>query len=120
MKKNGRKYRRIKKEIESKRITVEVPIVDQEVDGIKTAYLSMANIISFNPIIYESEEIKQFYIDYLSNYLRIGKWNKRKYESSMLVAYKKIILGVDENRNSNGMEFYKNFIVFDLSHFLGY
>lgn len=120
MKKNGRKYRRIKKEIESKRITVEMPIVDQEVDGIKTVYLSMANIISFNPIIYESEEIKQLYINYLSNYLRIGKWNKRKYESSMLEAYKKIILGVDENRNSNGMEFYKNFIVFDLSHFLGY
>lgn len=89
-------------------------------DGIKIEYLSMANIISFNPIIYESEETKRLYIDYLSNYLRIGKWNKRKYESSMLKAYKKIIFGVNENRNSNGIEFYKNFIVFDLSHFGGY
>lgn len=89
-------------------------------DEIKTEYLSMAHIILFNPIIYESKETKLLYIDYLSNYLKIGKWKKRKYESSMLEAYKKIILENDENKNSNGIEFYKNFIVFDLSHFLGY
>lgn len=120
MKKNGRKYRKIKREKELKRITVEASIDNQEVDGIKTAYLSMAHIIVFNPIIYESRETKLLYIDYLSNYLKIGKWNKRKYECSMLEAYKKIILKTDENKNSNGIEFYKNFIVFDLIHFLGY
>ena len=120
MKKNGRKYRRIKKEKELKRGTVEIPIIDQEVDGIKTAHLSMAHIISLNPIIYESREIKKLYLEYLSNYLKIAKWDKRKYESSMLEAYKKIITNSEECKTSNGIDFYKNLIVLDLSHFLGY
>ena len=85
-----------------------------------TEYLSMAHIILFNPIIYESKETKKIYIDYLNKYLKIGKWNKRKYESSMLEAYKKIINDTEEIKNSYGIYFYKNFIVFDLLHFLGY
>lgn len=89
-------------------------------DEIKTAYLSMAHIISLNPIIYESMDTKQLYIDFLSNYLKIGKWDKRKYESSMIEAYRRIIFSSDENNTSNGIDFYKNLIILDLSHFLGY
>ncbi len=120
MKKNGKKYRKLKKEKELKRGTVEIQVIDQEVDGIKTANLSMAHIISFNPIIYESMDTKRLYIDYLSNYLKIAKWHKRKYERSMLEAYRKIITETDGNGISNGIQFYKNLIVLDLSHFLGY
>lgn len=61
----------------------------------------MAHIISLNPIIYESMDTKQLYIDFLSDYLKIGKWDKRKYESSMLEDYKRIIFESDENKTSN-------------------
>ena len=121
MKKNGRKYRKLAKEREQRQDKIEQStIIEREVDGIKTSYLSMAHIISFNPIIYENIDTKRLYIDYLSNYLKISKWNKRKYESSMFEAYRKIITETEENGTSNGIEFYKNLIVLDLSHLLGY
>lgn len=80
----------------------------------------MAHILSFNPIVYENAETKKLYLDRITNYLKIGGWSKRKYESSMLEAYKIIIAGNDEIRVDNGIDYYKNLIVFDLAHFLGY
>jgi ribosome biogenesis GTPase A len=127
MKKNGKKYRRLEKERKQKQQQklkqekIEQPIIiEQEVEGIKTSYLSMAHILPFNPIVYENAETKKLYLERLVNYLKIGGWNKRKYESSMLEAYKKIIAGNEEIKVDNGIDYYKNLIVFDLAHFLGY
>jgi hypothetical protein len=127
MKKNGKKYRRLEKERKQKQQQklkqekIEQPIIiEQEVEGIKTSYLSMAHILPFNPIVYENAETKKLYLERLANYLKIGGWNKRKYESSMLEAYKKIIAGNEEIKVDNGIDYYKNLIVFDLAHFLGY
>lgn len=89
-------------------------------DGIKTVYLSMSHIISHNPIIYDDKETKDLYLKLLSKYLNIGGWNRRKYDRSMLDAYRKIIYENDEEKQTHKIEYYKNFIVFDLAHFLGY
>ena len=121
MKKNGRKYRKLVREREQKLEKIEQSIIiEREVDGIKTSYLSMAHILSSNPIVYENTNTKRTYLERLASYLKIGGWNKRKYESSMMEAYKKIITGNEEVRVDNGIDYYKNLIVFDLAHFLGY
>lgn len=92
----------------------------QGVDGIKTANLSMAHIVIYNPIVYEVEDTKKEYLNRLNRYLKIGGWNKRKYEGSEMEAYKKIILGSDEVRNNNPINFYQYYILLDLIHILGY
>ena len=120
MKKNGRKYRKIQKTKEDRNHNNKFLIIEQEVDGIKTAYLSMSHIIADNPIIFEGREIKERYINALKKYLRIGGWGRRKYEKSLLDAYEKIIMASDECKNEHDFGYYKNFIVFDLMHLLGY
>lgn len=120
MKKNGKKYRKKQKEKELKRQLSLANSIDREVDGIKTANLTMSQIISFNPIRWDSNETKKEYIDRLKQYLKIGGWNRRKYESSVIEAYEKIILSSDEIKETRNIEFYKHFILFDLIHILGY
>ena len=61
-------------------------------DDIKTANLAIAQIVIENPIIYDLEDTKKMYLDLLKKYLKLGGWIKRKYESSVMNAYKKIIL----------------------------
>lgn len=120
MKKNGRKYRKILKEKEQKQVDNLINDIDQEVDGIKTANLSMAHIVMKNPIVYDDEKTKRLYIERLIKYVKIGEWNRRKYEASELMAYKKIIFENNEIRKKNGIEFYKYYILLDLVHILGY
>ena len=115
MKKNGRKYRKLVKEREQIQ-----DIIEREVDGIKTSYLSMAHILSYNPIVHENANTKMLYLERLDSYLKIGGWNKRKYEGSMMEAYRKIITENEDVKVDNGIDYYKNLIVFDLAHFLGY
>lgn len=118
MKKNGKKYRKIQKEL--KRQVNATNDIDHEVDGIKTANLSMAHILTYNPISYDIEDTKREYFNRISKYLKIGGWNKRKYESSELDAYKKIVLDGREVKVKNPIDFYKYYILFDLIHILGY
>lgn len=120
MKKNGKRYRKIQKEKELKRQIELVNIIDQEVDGIKTANLTMAQIVSFNPICWDSNETKREYLSRLKQYLKIGGWNRRKYESSAIEAYEKIIFSSDEIRDAKSIDFYNHYILFDLIHILGY
>lgn len=120
MKKNGKKYRKIQKEKELKRNSSITNDIDQEVDGIKTANLSMAHIVISNPVIFETSDTKQEYINRLEKYLKVGGWNKRKYESSELLAYKKILSDNEEIKNDNSIDFYRYYILFDLIHILGY
>lgn len=119
MKKNGRKYRKIHKSKEIKE-NKRNSIIEREVDGIKTVYLAMSHIIVDNPIIFEEKETKERYIKSLKNYLKIGGWGRRKYIKSLMDAYEKIIMASDEQKNNYKFEYYKNFIVFDLVHLLGY
>ena len=93
---------------------------DEEVDFIKTSYFSFAQIVIDNPIVYDKEETKNKYIKTLNRYLRMGGWNKRKYVSSGVDAYKNIILGNNTVRYNNSIDFYKYYILFDVLHLLGY
>lgn len=120
MKKNGRKYRKLHKTKEKQKLNYKISVIEQEVDGIKTACLSMSHIITDNPIIFENKETKERYIRALKNYLKIGGWGRRKYEKSLMDAYEKIIMASDECKNHNGFGYYKNFIIFDLMHLSGY
>ena len=62
-------------------------------DTIKAANLAMAQIVIENPIVYDVEDTKKMYLDLLIKYMKLGGWNKRKYELSGIEAYKRIILG---------------------------
>ena len=120
MKKNGKKYRRLQKEKEiKKRVSITNDTV-QEVDGIKIANLAMAQIVMDNPIVNDLEDTKKLYLNLLNKYLKLGGWNKRKYESSGVEAYKNIILGNNEVKHEYSFEFYQYFILFDVLHLLGY
>lgn len=94
--------------------------INQEVDGIKTANLAIAQIVTENPIVYDLEDTKALYLNLLNKYLKMGGWNKRKYESSGMEAYKKIILETSDVRQKNSIAFYKYYILFDVLHLLGY
>lgn len=120
MKKSGKKYRKLQREKGLKHQLSLVKSVEQEVDGIKTANLTISQIIPFNPICLDCNETKREYIDRLKQYLKTGGWNRRKYENSVIEAYEKIILSSDEVKEKRDIEYYKHFILFDLMHILGY
>jgi GTP-binding protein EngB required for normal cell division len=120
MKKNGRKHRKQKREIELKKNSSEMMKINQEVEGINTAFLSMSQIISENPIINDSPETKNEYIKRLKGYLKSGGFDRRKFESSQITAYEKIITEEAEIKEVHDIEYYKYFILFDLLHILGY
>lgn len=120
MKKNGKKYRKIQKEKKLKKQNNLSNDIEQEVDGIKTVNLAISQIVTENPILYDSEDTKNKYLDLVEKYLKIGGWNKRKYVSSGMDAYKKIIFNSDEIKQENSIEFYKYYILFDMLHLLEY
>lgn len=120
MKKNGKRYRKLQKEKEMKRQLTVINNIDQEVDGINTANLSLSQIVTQNPIIHDRMETRKEYLERIKKYLRIGGWSRRKFESSELVAYEKIVLGSDEVTDEHQINFYKNYILFDLIHILRY
>lgn len=120
MKKNGKKYRKLQKKREQKQQDIFTNDVDREVDGIKIENLSTAHIVIENPIVFDAKDTKREYLKRLKNYVKLGGWNKRKYEISEMAAYEKIILGSDPVEKRNDIGFYKYFILFDLIHVLGY
>lgn len=75
MKKNGKKYRRLQKEKELKKQSNPFNDIDQEVDGIRTANLAIAQIVIENPIVYDLEDTKKLYLNLLSKYLKSGGCN---------------------------------------------
>ena len=89
-------------------------------ESIKTSNLAIAQIIAENPIIYDAQDTKRKYLALLNKYLKMGGWNKRKYESSGMEMYRKIIFGNDEVRQEHTIVFYKYFVLFDVLHVLGY
>lgn len=89
-------------------------------DDIKTANLAIAQIVIENPIIYDLEDTKKMYLDLLKKYLKLGGWIKRKYESSVMDAYRKIILESTEVKHEHPIDFYKYYVLFDVLHILGY
>ena len=122
MKKNGKKYRKIKKEQELKRALLSKNKISicQEVDDINISMLAIAHIVEENPILQEKEAVKEEYLSRLTRLVKSGKWNTRKFESSELSAYRKIILDSEKEENTHEIEYYRYFILFDLFHILGY
>lgn len=120
MKKNGKKYRKQQKEKEIRRRKKFTNDINKEVDGIKTADLAMAQIVTENPIVYDVKDTKKLYLDMLIKYLKMGGWNKRKYECAVMKAYRNIISANNEVKQENSIGFYKYYILFDLLHILGY
>ena len=120
MKKNGKRYRKIQKQKELKKQLFVDNNIDQEVEGIKIANLSMSQIVSKNPIIFDSVYIKREYLNRLKQYLKIGGWIRRKYEKSEIEAYERILFSSDEVREEHTIDFYQHYIIFDLIHILSY
>lgn len=120
IKKNRKRYRKIKKEKELKRQLFVENNIDQEVEGIKTANLAMSQIVFHNPICWDYDETKREYLDRLKQYLKIGGWIKRKYEKAEIEAYEKIIFSSNDIRETHSINYYNHYILFDLIHILGY
>lgn len=122
MKKNGRKYRKIQREKERRKqeqISVRRHI-DQEVNDINTAFLSMSHIITRNPILQDSQKVQKEYIKRLTRYLKAGSWHRRKFVNAELSAYEKIISEATSEERPHDISFYKYFILLDVIHILGY
>ncbi len=123
MKKNGKRYRKIQREKELKKLSDRSELqkkISQEVGEINTAFLSMAHIIVKNPILKECEETKKEYLKRLRSYVSAGRWNRRKYEKAQLCAYDRILSETDKAEEKYGISFYRYFILFDLMHVVGY
>lgn len=123
MKKNGRRYRRLQKEKELKTRNDKTELnkkICQEVGEMNTAFLAMSHIIIKNPILNDNDIAGKEYFRRLKSYVRAGRWERRKYVSSQLCAYEKIIAGSEKGLEERNMDSYKYYILFDLMHVLGY
>lgn len=89
-------------------------------NGIDISFLSISHIVIKNPILHDNKSTKEEYLRRLNTYIRAGKWNKRKYESAELLAYKKIIEGAPKTGESHDISYYKYYLIMDVLHILGY
>lgn len=120
MRKTSKKYRKLQREKNLKKQIFFAYDIDQEVDGMNTSNLAIAQIVEDNPIVFDKEETKMLYMELLNKYLKVGVWNKRKYVSSEIEAYRKILFENREVRHEYPIEYYQYFILFDILHLLVY
>lgn len=121
MKKNGKKYRALKREKELKRQDrLMSKAIDQEVDEINISLLSIAQIVSSNPIVHAKEDVKKEYLSRLNSYIRAGRWNRRKFEKAELSAYEEIVMASSDEQDNHNIYYYKYFLVLDSIQVLGY
>ena len=122
VKKNGKKYRKLLKEKESRRKkkdNIKIHIF-QEVNDMNMASLALAHIVIFNPVMKDSVEIKREYLRRLNGYMKAAGRNKRKFESAELKAYEKIIMGAQDTGECHDISYYKYYILLDLMQILAY
>jgi len=122
LKKNGKRYRALEREKEQKKIKnfLDGRTIDQEVEEINISLLSVAHIVTKNPIVYDNDEVKKEYIKRLNSYIRVGQWNRKKFEKAELLAYEKIIMSSNEVKDVHEILFYKYYILLDVIQVLGY
>ena len=114
-KKNSRRMRK-----KQQRLLQKNKNIQSEVKEINTEWLSMSHIVVFNPILEDTVEVKVEYLNRLKKYIKISGRDRRKYESSALKAYERIILANEKAGERHDIEFYHHYILFDLLHILGY
>lgn len=118
----GRKDIKPKKEKELKK-NKDIEIrkhICQEVGDINTAHLAMGHIITYNPIMHDTDENKKEYLKRLNSYIKAGEWHRRKFENAELQAYEKIVLKASKTVAPHNISFYKYYILFDMMHILAY
>lgn len=86
----------------------------------KTTNLCIAQIVAQNPILYDGIDVKKEYFCRLKCYLRIGGWERRKYEKSEIALYKTAIFSHNSIKEKHDINYYYHYILFDLIHILGY
>lgn len=99
MKKNGKRY---KAQPNKKRQQIHIEEIrnikiDQKVDDMNIENLAISQIVVHNPIINAAKDVKVKYVNLLEKYLKLVRWNRRKFVNAELEAYKKIIFGGTEN-----------------------
>ena len=93
---------------------------------IRTDMLASAQIISKNPILMESTDIKRKYFAYLKKYIYLGNWERRKYVKAQLHTYSKLLIGnenfeIGRNKGLYGMlGNYQYLLLMDIVAILGY
>lgn len=121
MKKNGRRYRAKQNKRHQPCIEDSRNIkVDQKVDDMNIASLAVSQIVVHNPIVNAAEDVKIKYVNFLEKYLKLARWNRRKFESAELEAYKKIIFEGTENDSAHELSYYQYYMIFDLMQITAY
>ena len=114
-KKNSRRMRKKQQMLLQKNKNIQC-----EVKEITPEWLSMSHIVVFNPILKDTMEVKTEYLNRLKRYIKISGRDRRKYESSALKAYERIILANENVGEKHDIEFYHHYILLDMLHILGY
>lgn len=84
---------------------------------------SSTQLITFNPILNESDDVRMQYYVYLKRLIRFVKWEKRKYTKSQLAFYKRKLCGDDEPPKTAQITFDYRFcylLPFDLAAMCGF
>ena len=105
-KKNSRRMRKKQQMLLQKNKNIQC-----EVKEINTEWLSMSHIVVFNPILKDTMEVKTEYLNRLKRYIKISGRDRRKYESSALKAYERIILANENVGEKHDIEFYHHYIL---------
>lgn len=93
---------------------------------LNTEILASVQILSQNPILDAEESIKYRYFSYLLKYIRIGRWQKRKYVRAQLITYAKELLKTEtidfkSIKKAKGiLEEFVPYLIFDICAVVGY
>lgn len=98
----------------------EIRRICREVDEINAVYLSIAQIITHNPIMKDSDEKKREYLRRLNRYRKAGGFHHRKFGNAQLKACGEILSASKQCGCCHKTSFYQYYILFDLMHLLAY
>ncbi len=93
---------------------------------IRTDLLASGQIISRNPVLGASRDIKRSYFSCLKKYIRLGGWERRMYVKAQLHEYAEFLLGGDDSgvgldgKPQETLENYRHLLPMDIAAVLGY
>lgn len=87
MKKNGKKARKLQKERNLRRSKMREEQALSRTDEIDLTSLSMSQLLPQNPVLCDTQEMRDFYLKTLQEYVRLCSWQDNQMVKAQLKAY---------------------------------
>ena len=113
MKKNGKKARKLQKERNLRRSKMREEQALSRTDEIDLTSLSMSQLLPQNPVLCDTQEMRDFYLKTLQEYVRLCSWQDNQMVKAQLKAYEKLLANPKGPESPHPEIFYRFYLWID-------